>query len=318
MHLKILSAKWRQFCLSLNVSKIHTWTRGTVNSRYIAVVYIAELDISRSYVEPHFFAKLFHEFCRRAPRVRYFTRNRDNSLHPIRGRQFFAKSAHRDSLCSRSQETIFHKINSSLPVNAGWNPCCAMDSHARRSIDTSIVSQSRVQLTHWGRVTHICVGKLNIIGSDNGLSPGRRQAIIWTNVRILSIRPLATNFNELLIGIQTFSFTKMYLKMSSAKWRPYCLGLNVLIQSQCKSRLQPANLGINNTLNQIVAVWPRCLHPPSCPIAETVPQQIKRAIVRYSPSGACTPKLRYIYDAKRFKIQPQICEITASWTPVIL
>ena len=33
-------------------------------------------------------------------------------------------------------------------------------------------------LTHWGWVTHICVGKLTIIGSDNGLSPGRRQAII--------------------------------------------------------------------------------------------------------------------------------------------
>ena len=25
---------------------------------------------------------------------------------------------------------------------------------------------------HWGRVTHICVNKLTIIGSDNGLSPG--------------------------------------------------------------------------------------------------------------------------------------------------
>ena len=37
-------------------------------------------------------------------------------------------------------------------------------------------------LTHWGRVTHICVGKLTIIGSDNGLSPERRQAIIWTNI----------------------------------------------------------------------------------------------------------------------------------------
>ena len=35
-----------------------------------------------------------------------------------------------------------------------------------------------VELTHWGRVTHICVGKQTIIGSDNGLSPGRRQAII--------------------------------------------------------------------------------------------------------------------------------------------
>ena len=44
-------------------------------------------------------------------------------------------------------------------------------------------------LTHWGRVTHICVGKPTIIGSDNGLSPGRRQAIIWTNAGILLIEP---------------------------------------------------------------------------------------------------------------------------------
>ena len=81
---------------------------------------------------------------------------------------------------------------------------------------------------HWGRVTHICVGKLTIIGSDNGLSPRRRQAIIWTSAGILLIRPLGTNFSEILIGIQTFSFKKMYLKMSSAKWRPFCLGINVL------------------------------------------------------------------------------------------
>ena len=33
-------------------------------------------------------------------------------------------------------------------------------------------------LTHWGRVMHICVGDLNITGSDNGLSPGRRQTIM--------------------------------------------------------------------------------------------------------------------------------------------
>ena len=53
-------------------------------------------------------------------------------------------------------------------------------------------------LTHWGRVTHICVGELTTIGSDNGLSPGRRQAILWTNAGILLIWPLGTNFNEIL------------------------------------------------------------------------------------------------------------------------
>ena len=56
-------------------------------------------------------------------------------------------------------------------------------------------------LTHWGRVTHICVSNLTIIGSDNGLSPDRRQAIIWTNAGILLIGPLGTNFSEILIEI---------------------------------------------------------------------------------------------------------------------
>ena len=37
---------------------------------------------------------------------------------------------------------------------------------------------------------HICVGKLSIIGSDNGLSPGRRKAITWTNAGIVLIEPL--------------------------------------------------------------------------------------------------------------------------------
>ena len=66
-------------------------------------------------------------------------------------------------------------------------------------------------------MTHICVGKLTIIGSDNGLLPERRQAIIWTNAGILLIGPLGINFDEILIGIQTFSFKKMHLKMSSPK-----------------------------------------------------------------------------------------------------
>ena len=79
----------------------------------------------------------------------------------------------------------------------------------------------------WGRMTHICVSKQTIIGSDNGLSPGRQQAIIW----ILVIGPLWIRFSEILIGIKTFSL-KMLLKMASGKWRPFCLGLRVL--THCK------------------------------------------------------------------------------------
>ena len=85
-------------------------------------------------------------------------------------------------------------------------------------------------LIHWGRVTHICVGTLTIIGSDNGLSPSRRQAIIWTNDGLLLIGPLGKNFNEILIKILSFTFKKMRLKVSSAKWRPFCLDLNVLMR----------------------------------------------------------------------------------------
>ena len=77
-------------------------------------------------------------------------------------------------------------------------------------------------------MTHICVSKLAIIGSDNGLSPDRRQAIIWTNAEILLIGPLGTNYSEIRIEILTFSFKKMRFKVSSVKRRPFCLGLNVL------------------------------------------------------------------------------------------
>ena len=89
--------------------------------------------------------------------------------------------------------------------------------------------ESNIGLTHWGRVMHICVIKLTIIGSDNGLSPGQRQAIIRTNAGILLIWTSGTNFSEMLSEILTFSFMKIHLQMSSGKWRQFCLGLNVLI-----------------------------------------------------------------------------------------
>ena len=83
------------------------------------------------------------------------------------------------------------------------------------------------ELTHWGCVMHICVSNLTIISADNGLSPDQRQAIIWTNHGILLIWTLGTNFSEILSEIHTCSFKKMHLKVSSVKWWPFCLGLNV-------------------------------------------------------------------------------------------
>ena len=72
---------------------------------------------------------------------------------------------------------------------------------------------------NWGVTTFfaksVCVSDLTITDSDNSLSPGRRQAIIRTNAGILFIRPLGTNFYEILIEILLFSFKKMRLKVSS-------------------------------------------------------------------------------------------------------
>ena len=75
-------------------------------------------------------------------------------------------------------------------------------------VDVVLNSILQIKLTHWGRVTHICVSKLTTIGSNNGLSPGRRQAIIWTNDGILLIRTLGTNFSEILSEIHSFSLKK--------------------------------------------------------------------------------------------------------------
>ena len=106
-------------------------------------------------------------------------------------------------------------------------------------------------------MTHICIGKLTSIGSDNGLSPGRRQVIIWTNAWILFIGPLGTNFSEFLNKILKFSFMKMRLKVSYAKWRPFYLGLNVLnsrfalccvMQLLGSGRVYPYPSGLLNTL----------------------------------------------------------------------
>ena len=81
-------------------------------------------------------------------------------------------------------------------------------------------------------MTYICVSKLTIIGSDNGLSPGRHQAITWANCGILLIKPLETNLGEILIEIHIFSFKsfkKTHLNLSYAIWPTLCLCLNVLM-----------------------------------------------------------------------------------------
>ena len=77
---------------------------------------------------------------------------------------------------------------------------------------------------------HICVGRLIIIGSDNGFSSGLRQASIWTNVGILLIVPLGTNLSaqwnlnrNSFIFIAKNAFENVVWKMAAILSRPQCV-----------------------------------------------------------------------------------------------
>ena len=100
-------------------------------------------------------------------------------------------------------------------------------------------------------MTHICVGNQPIIGSDNDLLPGQCKASIWTSARILSIEPLGIDFSEISIANDTFLFKKMHLEMSSGKWVPFGLGLNVLRYIQALSTVR---------LTQMCTSWWHFIH----------------------------------------------------------
>ena len=111
---------------------------------------------------------------------------------------------------------------------------------------------SYIHLAHWGRVTHICVSKLTIIDSDNGLSPCRRQAITWTNVGILLTGPPGTTFNGILIESHTFSLKKIHFISFFVFWKMAA----ILSRPQCVNTIL--------ALVQIMAwCWPAKIHPDS-------------------------------------------------------
>ena len=76
--------------------------------------------------------------------------------------------------------------------------------------------------THIYIYLYICVTKLSIIGSNNGLSPVRCQAIIWTNAGILLIEPLGTNWS---IFIDENAFQNVICEMASILSRPQCVNV---------------------------------------------------------------------------------------------
>ena len=66
------------------------------------------------------------------------------------------------------------------------------------------LTKTNQPVNDWCRVAHKCVSKLTIIDLDNGLAPGRRQAIIWTNIGILSMGLLGPNLRQIVFEFQLF------------------------------------------------------------------------------------------------------------------
>ena len=99
-------------------------------------------------------------------------------------------------------------------------------------------------------MTHICVGNLTIIGPDNGLSPGRRPAIIWTNAGILLIGPcwrntLQWNFNrKSSIFIQENALEHVVCEMTSILSRPQCAKSTKMLTAPIYRCLQDFILGL--------------------------------------------------------------------------
>ena len=81
------------------------------------------------------------------------------------------------------------------------------------------------------------------------------RRLVGANAGMLLIGPLGTTkFTEILIEMYAFSLKKIYIKMSSGKWRPFCPGLNVLkcdfssCHARCQTRLMDDVTAVQNLL----------------------------------------------------------------------
>ena len=118
------------------------------------------------------------------------------------------------------------------------------------------------------------------VGSNNGLSPIRCQAITWTNVGLLSIGLLGTNFSEIQIGT---SFTKMRLKCRLPKWRPFCPEVRWVKPHGSVSAI--ANICFIDCHDDVIKwkhfprYWPFVLGIHRWPVNSTHKGQLRRALM---------------------------------------
>ena len=142
-----------------------------------------------------------------------------NSLHkwPVTRKMFpiddvimFSSNTHR---FTRSQ--CFHVVFLSC-----WNPWFRNCYHC---------NMANAIKTHLPLLPHICVSELDQHCFRQWLVAYSAPNHYLNQFYLLPIGTLGTNSSEILIKIQSFSFTKMHLKISSEKWRPFYPGVDELI-----------------------------------------------------------------------------------------
>ena len=112
---------------------------------------------------------------------------------------------------------------------------CDNSNYQSHVFDTSRDLTTMRLIGYWNGAQFVgCHWKSKLIEAERRIyAPSH----IWTNARILLIGLLGTNLREISIAIHMFSFKKMHLKISSAKWRPFCLGLSVLFKFKFKFKI---------------------------------------------------------------------------------
>ena len=92
-----------------------------------------------------------------------------------------------------------------------------------------------------------------VISSGSGLWPVLCQAMTWTSTELLSVGPIETNFIEIAIKIQTFSFQENAFENVVCK-------ISIILLTHCGLVLPYGDKWYGSTLAQVMAC---CLMAPS-------------------------------------------------------
>ena len=138
----------------------------------------------------------------------------------------------------------------------------------------------------------------------NGLSPRQCQAMIWTNAGILLIRNSGTNFNEILSETRTFSFKKIHLNMLYGKWRPFCLGLNLL------THWHHGCVHFSNSFQE----WIPCAIPVKLPWSRWIPWDPIRVKRQHTMVWHCQATSHYL---NQFNQVPSCHQTPMNWAKII-